>query len=138
MDNSLEKDPRLPYYSLQEFLAACGKPSGAIISGQAQADANTDFKLRSQKEILAFITDGGLEKLEFINWKKWENNPRPEKPIMADGYTFMAFSIRGYIAFLKTSTGCWMIKSFHRSRDANSAMEIALRKAGFLPGGSDA
>lgn len=138
MDKKLEKDPRLPYYSFDEFLAACEEPSPVMIWTQAQKDADKDFKLRTINDILAFISGGGLEELRFINAKIWEKNPQPEYPIMVDGYEFIAFFVLGYLAFYKSTTGCWVIKSFHRSDEATNVMEIALRKAGCLPGGKDA
>lgn len=138
MDKNLEKDPRLPYYSLDEFLTACEEPSSVVVMKKAQIDAEKDFKLRSQKEMLAFIANGGLENLRFVNAKIWENNPQPERPIMVDSYEFEAFFILGYIAFFKSITGAWVIKSFHRSNEANTVMEMAMRKAGLLPGGQDA
>jgi len=33
------------------------------------------YGLKTSGEILRFIANGGLEQLEFINSKPWENNP---------------------------------------------------------------
>jgi len=137
MDKSLAKNPHRPYYQLSNFVTACSMPSAVTVLKRAQEDADKDFKLRTRKEILDFIVGGGLEDLVFVNAKPWENNPRPEQVIIVDAYEFRALFQLGYIAFFKATTDRWMIKSFHRSDNANPAMALALRKAGLLPGGSD-
>lgn len=124
-----------PYYDLGVFLKACrvsARPHVVVLK-KAQDDARNDFGLKTSGEILRFIANGGLEQLEFINSKPWENNPDPSKPLIVDGYEFVSLMKRGYVAFMfNTITGYWTIKSFHISDEASLPFVQAFRKAGYI------
>ena len=96
-------------------------------------DATAGFNLRTTKAVLDFVANDGLENREFVNSKKWENNPDKNNPIIVDAYEFTTISRRGYIAFFKNATTQkWIIKSLHLSDQRNPAMAIALAKAGLV------
>jgi len=124
----------MPYYKYEDFVKACKKGVSAVIPiNQVLKDANECFNLKTAKDLLAFIANGGLEKFEFVNTKEWESNPNKSNPIMVDAYEFMTIHRRGYIAFFYNArTGKWIIKSFHLSSQRNLAMETALRNAGLI------
>jgi hypothetical protein len=118
-----------PSYKLEDFLLACGEtPSKIIPIEDTLNDARKIFKLKTKSELLDFISNGGLEKLEYINTKPWEKNPNPSVPILVDAYHFKSLFMLGYIAFFKNNTtGYWMIKSFHLSDQRNTELEIKLQ-----------
>jgi len=129
-----------PYYDVDAFLKACKrwKKPRVVVLKKALDDASNDFGLNTSGEILRFIANGGLEQLEFINSKPWENNPDPSMPMIVDGYEFVSLMKRGYVAFMfNTITGYWTIKSFHISDEASLAFVEAFKKAGFISGGDN-
>jgi hypothetical protein len=82
------------------------------------------------KDVIAFIANHGLEDLNFINSKLWENNPHKDNPLFVDAYEFKSMFKLGYIAFMYNPvTDKWIVKSFHLSENRNPAMELALLKA---------
>ncbi len=128
------------YYDVDAFLKACKgrKSSRVVVLKKAQNDAKNDFGLKTSGEILRFIANDGLEQLEFVNSKLWENNPDPSKPMIVDGYEFVSLMKRGYVAFMfNTITGYWTIKSFHISMSASLPFVEAFKKAGLIPGGDN-
>ena len=70
-----------PYYVFEDFRHACAteKYPRVTILKDAMEDARRDFALETQGEVFAFIINGGLEQLDFINKKLWESNPDPSK-----------------------------------------------------------
>jgi hypothetical protein len=124
----------MSYYEYKELqYACCNNKDVVILINQVPQTAKQDFNLRTKKEVLDFICNDGLEDLEFINTKKWENNPNKQEPIMVDAYQFRSMHRLGYIAFMHNSkTKKWIIKSLHLSEDRNTAMYLALEKAGLL------
>jgi hypothetical protein len=105
-----------PEYDFNDFIHDCGEGiSKVFVTQGAMVTARTDFNLNTQASVLEFITNGGLEKLTFINKKAWENNPDKTIVIMVDAYAFFSGLIYGYIAFSYiTKTKKWMIKSFKK------------------------
>lgn len=76
-----------------------------------------------------------LQDLEFVNSLPFRLSTEIPPPI-CDAYNFKSgFSI-GYISFFYSeSNRKWVIKSFHRDDKCGpTAMEIAFRNAGLLPG----
>jgi len=129
-----------PYYDVDAFLKACKgwKRLRVVVLKKALDDARNDFGLKTSGEILRFIANGGLEQLEFINSKPWENNPDPSWPMIVDGYEFVSLMKRGYVAFMYNKiTGYWTIKSFHISLSASLPFVEAFKKAGFISGGDN-
>jgi hypothetical protein len=119
-------------YSLDEFIDCCGKnPTKVFPINNVVKDAQNIFHLNTKSELLDFIGNGGLEEIEYLNTKPWENNPDKKSLIYVDAYQFKTMNILGYIAFF-SNRGNWIIKSFHRSNEYNPIMEIALRKAGLI------
>lgn len=106
-----------PAYSLEEFEKACreGTEKAYVIRG-AMETAKRDFNLNTQKAVLDFIGNKGLERPEFQNSKDWENNPDPTKPIRVDSYGFYSGNLAGYIAFFfQPLANKWNIKSFKKN-----------------------
>ena len=129
-----------PYHDFDAFLKACKvrARSRVVVLRKAQDDARNDFGLKTSGEILRFIANGGLEQLEFINSKLWENNPDPSRPVIVDGYEFVSRMKRGYVALMFNKvTGYWTIKSFHISDNANLPFVEVFKKAGFISGGDN-
>jgi hypothetical protein len=129
----------MPYYDIEEFLRACGTDqSNIFIFQSALKDASEFFGLKTKTQLLGFICNGGLEKLEFQNSNHWKNNPDKEAPIYIDAYEFVTVCRLGYIAFMHNNkTKKWIIKSFKPSENSNPSMRIALMKArdsGLIPG----
>lgn len=125
-------------YDINDFLEACKgnrhQPSGVVLMGGVGKTASKDFSLKTRDSILAFITGGGLENLEYVNSLPFRLSAEIPPPI-CDAYTFKSGFTDGYISFFfSASNKRWVIKSFHRDDKCGPpAMEIALRKAGFLP-----
>lgn len=124
----------MPFYIFEDFRKACGSKVQIVVPMQAAQDsADRDFGLKTQKAILSFIFNGGLENLDFVNTKLWENNPNPSLPINVDAYEFTSVSKLGYIAFFYNGrTSRWVIKSFHLSANMNPIMKIAFKRAGLI------
>jgi hypothetical protein len=124
----------MPKYSITDLYVACKDKQDAVMPlRQALTDADKLFGLKTQKSLLDFIANGGLEDLTFVNTKEWENNPDKSHPIDVDAYEFRSMCKLGYIAFLFNDiTDKWIIKSFHLSENRNNAMELALIKAGLI------
>ena len=125
----------MSYYNINDFINACSKePKNVIPIGNVLRDASEDFNLRTKFDLLKFISNEGLEELQFVNTKNWEKKPDKNNPIKVDAYKFRTMDRLGYIAFFyNEKTNKWIIKSFHLSDDRNPAMMIALQKAGLLP-----
>jgi hypothetical protein len=115
-------------YVFADFIAACSKGE-VFVESQAEQDAYNLFSL-TKPQLLAFIANDGLEELEYINTKVWENNPRPANVVYIDGYNFTTGFKRGYLAF-KQNYGKWIIKSFHLSDDRNTVMMDAVLRSGY-------
>ncbi len=82
------------------------------------------------------FNNDGLQQLNFINTKEWENNPDKANPVMVDAYEFRTLRKRGYIAFMHNrKTGKWLIKSFKLSENINPAMFEAFQRAGLITHG---
>ena len=124
-----------PYYDFSDFEKACREDKAGVIPiNNVLKDAADYFNLRTKSDLLDFIANSGLEELNFINKKKWENNPNKKNKIIVDAYEFRSMCKLGYIAFMyNPKTKKWIIKSFHPSDNTNPTMKFALTKAGLLP-----
>jgi hypothetical protein len=113
--------------------ACCGGISQVTVLGKAQKCAQDDFGLNTQKAVLDFICNDGLENLQYINTKPWELNPDPTL-ILVDAYGFYSGQKQGYIAFFfSTKTNKWLIKSFKLNKDSmpRNSMADKLLALGF-------
>jgi hypothetical protein len=109
-----------PAYDIADLILCCDEnPERVHLIGKTLEDAQNIFKLHTAPEIKKFIVNNGLEKLTFINTKRWKNNPNPRTPILVDAYEFETGKISGYIAFFMNKKGEWTIKSFHQSNDCS-------------------
>jgi hypothetical protein len=103
-------------YNLLDLIAACKTNGKVIVLKNALKCAQDDFQLNTQKAVLDFIFNDGLEKPQYINTKPWINNPAPDaqlNPIQVDAYSFYSGQKQGYFAFFfNTKTNKWLIKSF--------------------------
>jgi hypothetical protein len=116
--------------TLKEFLAACRDTPGKVFPWKsAQRDARDLLKLDSKEELLAFISNGGLERVEKEHVKIWEKNPHPEKPKTIHSYKFFTNALPLYIAiFFNEELGTWNIKSFHEPKDKNPTLADQLKQ----------
>jgi hypothetical protein len=107
----------MPAYRFEEFVAACaGDPKGIYVRGEAMADAEKEFHLRTKEEILRFISNDGLENPKHRNTVPLEKNPEHPTPIDVDAYDFSSGKKTGYIAFyFRPGKKQWTIKSFKQS-----------------------
>lgn len=128
-----------PYYDFEEFKRACDEDKDNVLPIESVLeDAEEFFNLRTKTQLLDFISNNGLENLEFINKKDWENNPNPIIPIKVDAYEFRSMFKLGYIAFMHNlQTKKWLIKSFHLSKNMNPIMMFAFQTAGLLTSGEN-
>ena len=113
-----------PSYDINELINDCSDPTKVYITAKALETAQTDFGLNSSQEILDFISNQGLEKLNFFNSEIWDNNPRPDLPTMVDAHEFYSGFKFGYFAFLKNpipNAKKWLIKSFKLNKNTGSA-----------------
>lgn len=121
-------------YDFSEFLDACGLQGAVFVAGGALQTARSDFNLLTSAEVLAFISNGGLEKPSHLNTKNWERNPKPDTPIPVDAYCFFSGFTYGYLAFFhQPTTGRWVIKSFKKNKERdprNLAFYEAFRRSG--------
>jgi len=129
----------MPYYKFGDFKKACGEDKNSVVPiGAVQKDAEDIFNLRTKTQLLEFISNNGLEDLEFQNEKIWDKNPNKSNPIRVDAYEFRSMFKLGYIAFMYNSqTKKWIIKSFHLSKNMNPTMKFALQEAGLLTSGEN-
>lgn len=119
-----------PYYHIEDLIKACGEDRKNVkpINNVLQ-DASTHFNLKTKDQLFDFISNNGLERLEFINPKELEKNPDPTNPIIVDAYEFHSRGKLGYIAFIFSPQKKWIIKSFHLSKNSNQTMQIAFERA---------
>lgn len=111
-----------PTYDLGAFIEACAQGSKVTVHYDARTGARVEFGLPTEKALLEFIGNDGLEDPEFECTRIWGNNQNPSTEIMVDSYRFRSGKKCGYIAFLfmpSPGSGRWRIKSF--KRDANPA-----------------
>jgi len=130
-----------PKYTISDFIEACREgdhqPASVTLVRGVLEKSTRDFTIKTKKELLEFIANGGLENLEFINSIEYRISDQIPPPI-CDAYRFMSGYNQGYISFFFSEFNQrWMIKSFHRSDECGpSALAIALKKAceaGLLP-----
>ncbi len=102
-------------YKFADFTSACaiGVEAVHVIKG-ATITARSDFNLKTNGEILGFISNGGLENLGYIKTKPWKNDPK-SSGIMVDSYNFYSGDTKGYMAYLyQPETKKWLLKSFKK------------------------
>jgi len=105
-------------YNLNDLINACGRIKQVVVLGNAQISARENFGLATQKEVIDFIYNDGLESPHHINTKPWENNPDHNCPIQVDAYSFYSGPKHGYMAFFfSPKTNKWLIKSFKPNKD---------------------
>lgn len=122
----------LPAYDFNDFKNACGDVNQVFVTLNAQEDADRCFNLKTQRRLLEFINNNGLEMLTHYNSKLLDKNFSPETTIMVDAYKFKTGNLHGYIAFYYSAkTKKWIIKSFKFDRDRNQLMAQAFKEAGF-------
>jgi len=129
----------MPYYNFEDFRKACDEDKNSVVPiGSVQKDAEAFFSLRTKTQLLEFISNNGLEDLQFENKKIWDKNPNKGNAIIVDAYEFRSMFKLGYIAFMYNSqTKKWLIKSFHLSENMNPTMMFALQEAGLLTSGEN-
>lgn len=70
---------------LRKLIEVCASGGVFVLPG-ALKSARDDFSLKTKKELLEFIANGGLERLEFVNSREWENSHIPGR--IAHAYQF--------------------------------------------------
>lgn len=111
-----------PAYNHQDFVSCCKTGKGNIVvPNRVVDDAARDFSLRSKKEILDFIGNGGLGncKLDLCRpYEEWKGKgPAP----MVDSYRFQSGPKFGYLAYYRGPDGAWILKSFKADKKAPTA-----------------
>jgi hypothetical protein len=113
------------HYCYEKFRKLCHKKK-VIVLDNALRRAYEDFRLKEEKDVLVVIANERIEQLKF-------NRTEPHTKIddtLIDSYLFRYRGISGYLAFFcPPSTGQWVIKSFHRSKEANPMLKDKLIKA---------
>lgn len=105
-------------YALIDLINACGGINQVVVLSNAQTSARENFGLKTQKEVIDFIFNDGLECPHHINTKPWENNPDHSCVIQVDAYSFYSGPKHGYMAFFfSPKTNKWLIKSFKLNKD---------------------
>ena len=101
-------------YNLDDFIQSCrNNPKSVVVHYDAELNARKHFGINTQADLLDFIGNNGLEDLVYINTEPWRKNPRKEKEILVDAYSFHTNLKQGYIAFMIGFSGKYEIKSFH-------------------------
>jgi len=101
-------------------------PQNVHVLYDAELNARLQFGLNTKADLIAFIGNGGLQVMTYVNTEPWKNNPKKDiKEIFIDSYKFHSNRKVGYIAFFKGIPGNYVIKSFHLDYD-----KITLGKAG--------
>lgn len=128
----------MPYNLFDAFKKDCKSNQGnVIVSPQAAKDARIIFELHTEKELLNFIGNNGLDNVTHFNIAEWRKNPDPDKannPQYVYDYNCKTNGIPYYIAiiFLRVFFGKtvekWQIKSFHLNDNANLTMRGQLEK----------
>jgi hypothetical protein len=115
-----------------EFENACkSTPNRVFLINNVLDDADRYYKLKTEKALLGFIANGGLEGRSFDKKKPWENNFTKNKPLFVYAYFFLTNKIPGYIAIIKNvHSNNWFIKSFHPPK--HQPKEITTKLAGPL------
>ncbi|MFO7748542.1 MAG: hypothetical protein R6V54_00465 [Desulfobacteraceae bacterium] len=122
----------MPYTFFKKFKEACKKDRKNIFVWKSNVlpDAEEYFKLKTEKDLLDFIANDGLEDLVHINTTPWKKNPKPENEIKVYAYNFRTMCILGYIAIMRNlMTKKWVLKSLKHSGDSNNSLGEALGKA---------
>jgi hypothetical protein len=86
----------LPAYNILEFIKACGEPNMVFVHDRAQNGAGY-FNIYHKEKLLYFISQDGLEDVDFILKKPWEKNPNKSVTIYLDSYNFFTGDKYGYI-----------------------------------------
>ncbi|MFZ2171936.1 MAG: hypothetical protein WAW61_20130 [Methylococcaceae bacterium] len=106
-------------YILNDLINACGGIKQVVVLSNAQISAREDFGLTTQKDVIDFIYNDGLESPHHINTTTWKNNPNQSCLIQVDAYSFYSGPKHGYMAFFfSPMTNKWLIKSFKLNKDA--------------------
>ena len=119
-----------------EFKNACkSTPEKVFPVNNVLDDANRYYKLKTEKALLGFIANDGLEGRSFDKKKEWENNFTKIKPLYVYAYLFHTNAINGYIAIIKNIRhNNWFIKSFHPPmhphKDSTSTLAEPMRALG--------
>lgn len=115
-----------------EFKKACKlTPEKVFPINDVLDDANRYYKLKTEKALIEFIANDGLEGRSFVNKKEWKNNFTKHKPLYAYAYLFRTNIISGYIAIVKNiHHNNWFIKSFHPPEDNAPTLALSMRALG--------
>ena len=119
---------------LNEFKMMCGCKNSVFMFRDAKEDAKNYFNLNSEREVLDFIHNDGLEHVDFINKKPFEKGNEP-KPIVY-AFKFRSLGIPGYVAFFKGPKK-WVLKSFKTDFGYNPSLAEGLEAIERKKGGSD-
>ena len=120
----------VPCYKMEDFISACAKGVSEVsIRRQATIDAEYfGFHRRDSRRILKFISQKGLENLQFINSSPLRKTAEKPPPVI-DAYSFRTGGKMGYISFYKQPRdGKWKIKSLKRHEQSNNALAEQLVK----------
>ncbi len=121
-----------PKYDIEDFIRDCHDHKKIVLEYGVIESASRDFNLRTKRALLEYISNEGMEELEFVNsipYRKSTDIPPP----FCDAYTFKSGYSSGYLSFyVSRGSEKWILKSFHRSNEFDYTLALALEKAGLL------
>lgn len=103
-----------PSYDINDFIIECAsKVPKVTVADDAGISAKNTFNLPTDKDLISFIGNGGLNIRKFKNSRPQEKDLAGNKGKMVDAYHFRIGQKIGYIAFIfNEKQNKWRIKSF--------------------------
>ena len=116
-----------PSYNIADFISECASGSPEVtVSYDAGNEAKSKFNLPTDKDIISFIGNGGLNIRTFKNTESLRKDLAGNKGRMVDAYHFRSGRKIGYIAFIyNDEKKQWRIKSF---KDDSARSSFNLKK----------
>jgi hypothetical protein len=103
-------------YPIGDFLKACKHP-GTVRVLKTALDTAHELNLRpTSTSILEWLAaNDSVQKPRHQSTRVWENNWDPTVIIWVDAFNFFSGPDYCYLAYMKGSTGTWLLKSLKRS-----------------------
>ncbi|GJL79509.1 MAG: hypothetical protein NPINA01_24980 [Nitrospinaceae bacterium] len=107
-------EPQKPSYDIDDFISECASEAPRVtVAYDAEMSAKNNFNLPTDKDLISFIGNGGLNPRKFKNSSPQRLELAGNRGKMVDAYHFRIGQKIGYIAFLfNEQQKKWRIKSF--------------------------